>query len=96
MLMYSACGNNAKRTELCSSVVAGDELLLRLRKVERRPIRLGHARDDVNEEADWLQEDIPPWHDCQPEPACASTISRMDIEPASRMTAAIAVMTARS
>ena len=40
-------------------VVAGDELLLGLGQVERRPRRLGRAREQEDDEADELRQHVP-------------------------------------
>ena len=47
-------------------MVAGDQLLLGLRKVEGRAIGLGDARRQVDVEAHRLQEDEPAWNHAKP------------------------------
>ena len=69
-------------------VVAGHELLLGFREVERRAVGLGDAGDQEDEEADRLQEDVPLRDEPEPVARLVSTMSRSDSEPASMMTAA--------
>ncbi len=54
---------------------AADEFGLGFDQIERRAVRLGDRRDQVDGEADELRQD-------EPEPACACTIPASDVVPA--------------
>ena len=79
MSMYSARKNSANLIERVLGVEAGDQLALGLGQVERGAVGLADHRDDVDDE-DGQQRVTSRIPDTGP--ACASTISEVDIEPA--------------
>ena len=81
MLMYSARKNIAKLMLLYLGVVAGDELLLRFREVERRAVGLGDAGGHEDQEAERLQEQEPARDEPEPRrPTARSPVSVSDSE----------------